>query len=593
MNAGELLLLLVVRLLLTGLPLAAAILLAAQQGVRRVPVLLAIGLAASGAVGLLGFWSYYADPVVGEAFSYLVLFGSILLVVWSLYGGHLDGALLRRAGTPLALWALGSAFLLFLGFAHGGADAPLATASTRFSHQLPADNVIPSFFADWFFGHGHHGMPPILWPSGAGPDSSQAIPAEWLASDRPPLQVGYVLSQRAFGWDARGLNYQVLGVVLQQLWIVGLWALLLAARVSRLTRGLAMVAVLLSDLAIVNGFFIWPKLLPAAMLLAVAALVMTPLWPELRRRLWAAALIAVLCALAMLGHGSSVFGIVPLAAVAAYRALPSWRWVATALAVGIATMAPWFAFQRYDSPPGNRLAKWTLAGVARIDDRSTSEAIVDAYGEAGVGGAFDNKVDNFETMGGGSEAFDTLRNAFRTGSLSEIVRALRVVLFFYLLPSMGLLLLAPVAMGVAWRRRRRNPAEWSFALACFAAFAIGAVVWGLLIFGGENDRTVVHIGSYLLPLLGMSGAVAGLRAAFPRLAVYLVGAAALLSLAVYAPALDPPPGSAYSLLAVAMAAASLLGFGAVALWNGGARLSPATRRSLPESDRQEAAQAPG
>ena len=107
----------------------------------------------------------------------------------------------------------------------------------------------------------------------------------------------------------------MLGVVLQQLWIVGLWALLRGGEgrpghpgSGRWSR------CLVSDLAIVNGFFVWPKLLPAAMLLAAAALVVTPLWSQLRRNLWAAALIATLCALAMLGHGASVFGIIPLAA---------------------------------------------------------------------------------------------------------------------------------------------------------------------------------------------------------------------------------------------------------------------------------------
>src|SRR4029077_14748732 len=138
-----------------------------------------------------------------------------------------------------------------------------------------------------------------------------------------------------------------------QLWIVGLWALLLAARVGRTTRALAMIAVLLSDLAIVNGFYVWPKLLPAAMLLAVAALVLTPLWRRARHSLAAAGLIALLCGLAMLGHGSSVCGTVPLAVPAAGRALPSWRWLGVAAGVGIVLLGSWSAYQKYGDPPGN------------------------------------------------------------------------------------------------------------------------------------------------------------------------------------------------------------------------------------------------
>ncbi len=572
MDSAELLLLLAAHFVLAALPLVAAALCAARMGIRQLPVLLAIGLAASGAVAMLAFWSYYADPLAGEAFSYLVLFGSILLVGWTLYGGGLDSALLRRLATPLLLWGLGSAFILFLGFVHGGTEEPLLTATTRFSHPLPSDNAIPLFYADWFFENGHDGVPPALW-------------SEWLASDRPPLQVGYVLSQRSFGWDDAGLNYQVLGVVLQQLWIVGLWALLVAAGVGRLTRGLAMVAVLLSGLAMVNGFFVWPKLLPAAMLLAVAALVMTPLWAALRRNLWAAGLIAALCALAMLGHGASVFGIVPLVAIAAYKGPPSWRWIGVAAAVGIALMAPWSAFQAYDSPPGNRLVKWTLAGSPEIDDRGTLEAIVDAYGEAGFDGAIDNKAQNFITMSGGAQALDGLDAAVQTSDLEQVVRTLRIIIFFYLLPSMALLLLGPVAMAAAWRSRSRNPAEWRFALTCFAFFAIGAVVWGLLLFGNENDRTVIHVSTYLLPLLGMCGAVVGLRAAFPRFALYYVGFVALFGLAIYAPVLDPPRGSAYEPLAAILAACGLVGF-VIAALRGDGTAGPA---AVPASGGQAAA----
>lgn len=576
MDLGELFLLLAAHLILTALPGIAATLFAARKGVREVPVLLAIGLAASGAIGILAFWSFYGERVFGEAFSYFVVIGSIALAAWSLYGRNLDRDLLRQLRTPLVLWALGSAFLLFLGFAHGGVSTPLATSASRFSGTLPVDNLIPSFFTEWFFHHGHHGTAPVF-------------PGEWLASDRPPLQVGYMLSQRSFGWDAKGLNYQVLGVLLQQLWIIGLWALLVAARIGRLTRGLTMIVVLVSDLAIVNGFYVWPKMLPAAMLLGVAALVMTPLWPGLRRNLWAAGLIATLCALAMLGHGSSIFGIIPLVLIAAYRGLPSWRWVGVGLTVGIVLMGSWSAYQKYGDPPGNRLAKWTLAGVVEVDERGTLESMRDSYAKAGVDGTLHNKAENFVTMSGGGPAVDWLKAGFDSGDPAEILRSLRTVLFLYLLPSMGLLLLAPVAMVLA-RRRRRDQAEWSFALSSFAVFAIGVILWGLLVFGDLASRTVVHISSYLLPLLGMAGAVASLRAVLPRFAIYYFGFVSLLSLALYVPAVDPPPGSAYSPVAALVAALALAGFCFLTLRDRGGDESLATL--LSRSDSGEDARTP-
>jgi len=546
---------LLVHLALTGLPLAAAMLFAARLGVRQVPLLLAVGLAVSGVTAMLAFWVFYADPVAGKTFSYFVVFGSALLAGWSLYENRIERALLGQLATPLALWALGSAFLVFLGFAHGGTDSALATSATRFSGQLPTDNDIPRFFSDWLFTHGHHGTPPIF-------------PGEWLASDRPPLQVGYALLERTFAWDETGLHYQVMGVVLQQLWIIGLWALLTAGRIGRVTRALAMLTVLLSDIAIVNGFFVWPKMLPAAMLIAASALVLTSLWGDVRRSLWGAVLLAALFGLAMLGHGSSVFGVIPLALIAAFRGLPSLRWIGVGLLVGFALMSSWSAYQKYGDPPGNRLTKWYLGGVIEIDDRGVVETIADGYGEAGLGGTIDNKVDNFVAMSGGEPMALGVKNAVRVakaGELADLLAEIRMILFLYLLPSLGLLLGAPIAMAVGWRRRGLNPDEWRLALACLLVFTVGAVAWALILFGGTLASTVIHQGCYLIPVLGLCGTAVGLRAVFPRFAVWLLGANALLTLVIYAPALEPPEGSSYSLFAVVIAAAGLAGFGATVL----------------------------
>jgi hypothetical protein len=572
MVQGELFVLLAIHLLLTGLPGVAAALFAAKRGERRVPVLLAVGLVASGAAAMVAFWSYYDGHELGQTVSFFLIFGAAAVTAWCLYDGGIERPLLKQLATPLALWALGSAFLVYLGFLHGGTDQALATASNRFSTPLPSDSYIPQFFSDWFYAHGHSGTPPIF-------------PGEWLSSDRPPLQVGYALLERTFGWDQNGLHYQVMGVVLQQLWIVGLWALLLASGVGRVTQALVMGTVLLSGLAILNGFFIWPKLLPAAMLLAAAALVLTPLWADVRKRLWIAALLAALCGLAMMGHGSSIFGIIPLALIAAFRGMPSWRWIAVAVVAGIAVLAPWSAYQKYGDPPGNRLVKWTLAGVVEPDDRSTGEAIVDAYSEAGFGGALHYKVENFRMMVGGAEAVEGFEARVDEGGFDSVVTAIRTVIFFNLVPSLGLLLLGPIAMAIAWRRRRFEPRDWSFALVCLTAFLIGAVGWGLLVIGSEADRTALHVGSYLVPILGICACVAGLRAAFPRFAVYYLSLAALLSLALYVPALEPPPDTSYSGLAAVLAAVALVGFIAVIL-----RGSEGDPRE-PELAGQEAAEA--
>jgi hypothetical protein len=546
----SLLLILAAHLVLTGLPGVAATLLAARCGVRVVPVLLAIALAVSGGLAMLTFWAYYADPMLGESLSYLSLFGSIALTGWALYGGNLDPSLLRHLATPLFLWALGSTFLVLFGFAHGGTGASLSMASTRFSDPLPTDNDIPLFFSNWFFSHGHHGVPPVF-------------PGHWLASDRPPLQIGYELAQRPFEWGSIELHYQVLGVVLQQLWIVGLWGLLVAARVGRITRGLTMFALLISDLTIVHGFYVWPKLLPAAMLLATAGLIVTPLWFRIRRDWRAAALVAALFSLAVLGHGSSVFGVLTLVIVAAIRGIPSWRWLGIAVLVGAVLLVPWSMYQKYGDPPGNRLTKWMIGGVVNVDRRSTSEAILDSYREVGFGGALHNKAENFAMMAGGGQAVEAVERGLN-GGLGGIVREARTINFFYLFPSLDLLLLAPFIMLAVRVRGRRNAAEWRFAVTCFVVALVGCLFWGLLMFGNVPSRTSIHIGSLAIPLLLFCGAVVGLRATFPRFAIWYVGLSALLTLTLYFPALDPSPGTSYSAFALIIAAISMIAFALVA-----------------------------
>ncbi len=566
MTNPELLLTLVLHLALTALPGAAAALLAARLGVRSVPVLLATAMAATGVLAMLAFWAYYGDRTLGETVSYLTLFGSIALVVGCLHGGRIERGLLRQLATPLGLWALGSAFLVFFGFLYGGSDDSIKVAAARFSGPLPADNLLPAYLVEFFYEYGHSGHP--------------LFPPDWLASDRPPLQVGYLLGQKPFEVFDEEANYQVGAVVLQQLWIVGLWALLLAARVRRVTRGLVMGTVLLSDLALLNGFFVWPKLLPAAMLLAAAALTITPLWQELRRSIWAAVLVGALLGVALMGHGSSVFGVIPLALVAAWRGLPSWRWLGVAALVVIAVMAPWSAYQKYGEPPGNRLLKWSLAGVSEIDDRGTVETIVDSYREVGIGGAIHNKGQNFVTMLGGGPAWEAVQradDALGSGDLEGMVREVRLILFFNFLPALGLLLLAPFAMLAGRRRARGSPEDWSFALTCFAAVGIGLIGWGLLAFGDLASRTVLHVCSYLLPILAFAGCVAGLRAVFPRFAIYYAALAATVMLAFYVPYLEPPPPpveTSFSLWAALLAALSLAGFGAVVFKAHGAPESP-------------------
>ena len=566
MNGGTLLVIAVVQLALTAAPGVAAALLSLKLGVRNVPVLLGIGLAGSGVVAMLTFWVYYYVPHAGGLCAYTVLFGSIALTVWvwPAVSGHRD--LLRKLSVPLGLWVLASLFILFFGFLHGHIE-DIQVPQYRFSTQpslFASDNLIPWFFSDWMF-KGGPGSPPIFEPG-------------WLLSDRPPLQIGYVLTQRVFGWDERMTHYEVIGVVLQQFWVIGMWALLIAARVTRRTRSLAMVAALVSDVVLMNGFFVWPKLLGAAFVLAALALVVVPGQSTLRSHPLTVVLLGALAGLAYLSHGTSVFGLIPLAAIALWKGLPSWRWLAAGAAAICLLVLPWIAFQHYENPPGDRLLKWQLAGVPSPDDkRGTVEALLDEYGREGVGGTFENKLQNFLTMVGGNPLdrppeeghpfgdvgteYGDAFSATIEGNLAEAASKIREVRYWHLLWTLGILIFAlPVIAVGRMRGHSRDGPDWRFARFCLLVCGIGALAWGLLLFGNEVGRTIVIAGSMALPLLAMVGVVAGLRATYPRLVNWFVGANVLTVLILYLPKLAPVTDNHISGFAAIAAVASLAGF---------------------------------
>lgn len=543
-------------LLWTGLPGAAVVAVAIRRGVRELPILLALALVASGGVAILSFWLYYADPDGGRVAAFALIAGSLAALVWGVRKG-VPRETLRGLAVPAALWALGSVFVLFLGFIHTGTPvdfdipAPVGSAGYRFSHVLPTDNEIPWHFAEYFYNHGHEGTPP---PFG-----------DWLSSDRPPLQVGYVLAQRPFGWDQTGLHYQVLGVVLQQLWIVGLWALLCAARLTPFTRGLAAVAAIVSDVGILHAFYVWPKLIAAAFLLAALALVMSEQWERLRRQPLGAIVFAALCALAMLAHGSSAFFILPLLGFAVLRGRPNVAWIGTAAAVAVVLLGSWSAYQRYADPPGDRLVKWQIGGSLKSDDRGMLETIVDSYREAGVGGTLQNKWDNVEMIAGVGELDKAADSISEQGDFDHAVAALRVPRFFSLVPFLGLLLIGPIAMAIARARGPRDGPDWRFAVTAGAFTLIACAVWVVLMFGSPESTAIIHQGSLAVPLLAVCACVAGACAVDPRLGAALVALNVALVLVLYVPMLTPIPGTFYSKSAELLLVAALAGIAALTL----------------------------
>jgi hypothetical protein len=307
--------------------------------------------------------------------------------------------------------------------------------------------------------------------------------------------------------------------------------------------------------------------LSAAYLLAAAALILSERWSAARRDLRSAALISALFALAMLSHGGSIFGIIPLGVAAAVSGLPTARWVAVGLVTGLALQVPWSLYQRYEDPPGNRLIKWMFAGVHAVDDRTSLEAVKDSYAAVGISGAVQNKAENFRTMVGGEAVAARMRDTLElgvSGRPGQVIRQVRVDRFFGFLQSLGIFAPAPLAMLVSRARGRRSREDWAFAIRSFGVAISGCLVWGILIFGDLGTRTVMHAGSFALPLLALAGCVAGVAAVSTRMAAVVVAVHCMMALALYVPVLDAVPGGRLSPAAATAAVLALGGFVTVA-----------------------------
>jgi 4-amino-4-deoxy-L-arabinose transferase-like glycosyltransferase len=296
-------------------------------------------------------------------------------------------------------------------------------------------------------------------------------------------------------------------------------------------------------------------------------------------------LLGALLALAMLAHGASIYGIIPLVLLAIFRGIPSWRWIGAGLAVGIVMMGSWSAYQKYDDPPGNRLIKWHLAGVTEIDNRGSLETIVDSYREAGLSGALQNKWNNVEDITGIARVDEDVPNVvddLEEGDPSEALVSFRIFRFFEFLPMLGLLLIGPIAMAIS-RRARESEADWRFALICFAYIGLGLFFWALIQWGTPGDSSaIIHAGTTAIPVVAIAACVAAMASVSTRLAIAVVALHALLVLVVYTPSLTPLPGTAYSPIAAILAALGLIGYTLVVLGEDlRLAVSPRAGRSLP------------
>lgn len=447
-------------------------------------------LVAAGAVAAAGymvFWLFFAAPAVGKL-------GSVtLLAVGAILAARRSGASTeddsKCEGRPVVvlLLAVGFFYLALLHLFPSSREF-YDLAANRLREGMPGDNTLPHNVAAGMY------VGADLRPEGA----------EWLTSDRPPLQSGWQLLtlpvSKTLGLDDR-TSTGTSAVWLQLLWIPAAYGLLRTLGLSARRASGWIVLMALSGFFAQNTLFTWPKLSAAAF--GSGAFALWFLCGPPTRTMYATG--AALAGLAWLSHGGIAFSFLALLPWALWQLRPRrpqpvpWRaaWSGWLLAAAVfATFAlPWLAFQKLYNPPGDRLIKMHLAGHNEKDPRGAWTVIREAYHNRPTAEIIRAKLANFEfqTLGDWPGILDfkaTTAAKRRNNEFFSTGRALT----WWIAGAVAL----PLALLWPATRRTLSAVRWQHA-ALAAWLALTVVIWCLLMF--EQYSASIHQGSYAVMLV--------------------------------------------------------------------------------------------
>lgn len=189
----------------------------------------------------------------------------------------------------------------------------------------------------------------------------------WKISDRPPL-LGtlYAIELLATGSSDNPLywNYELLGIVLNSLYLIPLYLLLARLFRDRRMAGWIAAAVLLNTFVFINTWYTWPKLM--AMYFVLTAVFYVLARDGFRRR--DALVTGICCGLAALSHGGAVLS---LPGLMLYQGVALWRrgkslrrvfvivgLIAIFIAAFLVVQLPWEIYKKRNSPDRSVILKF-------------------------------------------------------------------------------------------------------------------------------------------------------------------------------------------------------------------------------------------
>jgi hypothetical protein len=463
-----------------------------------------LAVTVSSFLGYVAFWIYLSSQLMGQVFSIGCIGVAACALVWILWYRPPARVRARRAAVPfLYVLSAGACYVCFF-FLFGIGDPTLgdpytpdaSLANVRFfDDPRTIDNQLPLVFAE------------RIWEGGS---LKPFCCGGWMSSDRPPLQAGIFLLQRPFAViGGAGLHYQLLGTVLQCLWIPGVWALLTALGVAERQIKQVLGFLIFSGFLFYNSVYVWPKLLAAAFFLFFLSIVFEILGGNGTLTPAKIMLATSSLSLAMLAHSGSVFSLPGLALILIpRRRVFRIRECALALLVMGLFGAPWLAYQKLYDPPGNRLMKMHIAGAHEIDQRSTWQAVTDGYRDRNLGSVIRAKWANITTLIGPSPIDGLGLNAIGIGDGLHLdhatTEASRIAQREYVWNALGIVNAGWLALLAMILRRQWKARALPYSGFFILAPAINLIVWSMVMFGpGQTFTTHSSYADILLLSIGL------------------------------------------------------------------------------------------
>jgi hypothetical protein len=460
---------------------AAASLLTAKRRPPIAPIYLVIIVVIIGATfGYLSFWAFFFSKGLGKFLTFAVYAVSVGVIV--LPSVSLRAAIKATAkliaepvcyATVAGLCYISFYFLFTDPFTPG-----IGYASDRFFlEMLPGDNVIPLIFADRIYRR-----EPVR-PFCCG---------DWLSSDRPPLQTGIVLLERPLPILLNTeLNYQLLSSALQCLWICGVWCLLKSLGTPSLRIRQVIGFLIFSGFLFYNSLYTWPKLLAAACILFLLSILFELVRANRPLTDFETLLAAVCLGLSLMAHPGSTFSLPTFGILfLRFRRLFTLRQVAVALLIVVGFYAPWFAYQKFVDPPGDRLLKMHFGGIVPLDSRTAWEGIRDSYHSHTWSELARYKWSNL-TMLAGHKFFDSYGlTDFKGGQIDHsATEESRIAQRHFMWNAVGLANFGWLAGLFLLMKRPRTQLAIPFSGWLMAAAMVNLIFWSLITFGPDETQT--------------------------------------------------------------------------------------------------------